>query len=117
MDLSKIDVVTVYLYPRSKKELQSFVGFCNFYRKFSDHHASLMAPLIDLLKNKPWFFNDENRRQFDLVKATLGHKVLTYPDFSEPFCIQTDASKVGLAAEYLRLLMVSIILSLFLVEF
>jgi len=54
------------------KELQSFIGFFNFYRKFSNHHASLMAPLTDLLKNKSWSFNEENRKQYDLVKSTLG---------------------------------------------
>jgi len=26
--------------PRNKKELQSFFGFCNFYKKFSQNHFS-----------------------------------------------------------------------------
>lgn len=99
MDPAKLDAVTAFPYPRNKKELQSFIGFCNFYRKFSDHHASHMSPLIDLLKNKSWSFNTENREQFDQVKNALGTHVLVHPNFTQPFCLQTDASKIGLGVE------------------
>lgn len=99
MDPEKLEAVNAFPYPRNKKELQSFIGFCNFYRKFSDHHASYMSPLTELLKNKVWIFNEENRVQFDLIKSTLGNHVLSHPDFSLPFYIQTDASKLGLGAE------------------
>jgi len=99
MDPAKLDAVTSFPYPRNKKELQSFIGFCNFYRKFSDHHASHMSPLIELLKNKSWSFSAENRAQFDQVKVTLGNHVLGHPNFAQPFFLQTDASKVGLGVE------------------
>jgi len=99
MDPAKLDAVTSSPYPQNKKELQSFIGFCNFYRKFSDHHASHMSPLIELLKNKSWSLSAENRAQFDQVKVTLGNHVLGHPNFAQPFFLQTDASKVGLGVE------------------
>jgi len=99
MDPAILDVVTAFPYARNKKELQSFIGFCNFYRKFSVHHASHMSPLIELLKNKSWSFNAENREQFNKVKVSLGNHVLVHPNFAQPFCLQTDASKIGLGVE------------------
>lgn len=57
IDPSKLQVIHDFLTPRNKKDLQSFVGLCNFYRKFSEHHATLIKPLIILLKKEvPWPF-------------------------------------------------------------
>jgi hypothetical protein len=59
MDPSKLSAIYDFPVPRHKKDLQSFIGFCNFYRKFTDHHASLIGPLISLLKNG---FNGDSTR-------------------------------------------------------
>jgi len=44
-------------------------------------------------------FSKENMEQFDQVKITLGKHVLVHPNFTQPFCLQTDASKIGLGVE------------------
>lgn len=62
-----------------------------------------MSPLIKLLKNKTWTFSDKKRVQFNLIKSTLGNHVLSLPDFSLPFNIQTNASKLGLGAELFQI--------------
>lgn len=36
MNPSKLCAIHEFPVPRNKKELQSFIGFCNFYRKFAD---------------------------------------------------------------------------------
>lgn len=39
--------------PQSVKELQRFLGFISFYRRFSRGFSSVVALLPDLLKGKP----------------------------------------------------------------
>jgi len=50
IDPSKLQAIREFPQPRNKKELQSFIGFCNFYRKFLCQHASIISLLIELLK-------------------------------------------------------------------
>lgn len=104
MDPSKLQAIHEFPEPRNKKDLQSFVGFCNFYRKFSEHHATLMSPLIDLLKKEvPWRFGSNERKQFDSVKDTFTERFLSHPDFNKEFYLQTDASCLGLGAELFQM--------------
>lgn len=100
MDPSKLQAVHEFPVPRNKKDLQSFVGFCNFYRKFADHHGVLISPLIDLLKKDvPWRFESNEIRLFEAVKSAFNERFLAHPDFTKEFYLQTDASGFGLGAE------------------
>lgn len=104
MDPCKLTAVRDFPCPRNKKELQSFIGFCNFYRKFANHHASLISPLIDLIKKDvPWRFGDKEKVIFNSVKAAFDERFLSHPDFKSDFYLQTDASHVGLGAELFQL--------------
>jgi len=49
MDPGKVKALQNFPEPRNKKDLQSFFGFCNFYRKFSQNHSSLLHPLSHLI--------------------------------------------------------------------
>jgi len=72
MDPEKLMAIRSFAKPRTKKELQSFIGFCNFYRKFADHHASLIAPLTNLIKQGvPWKFGEEELKMFYRVKQSF----------------------------------------------
>lgn len=69
---SDIRAIHEFPEPRNKKELQSFVGFCNFYHKFADHHATLIGPLINLIiKDTPWRFGGEKRKSLIVRKYHL----------------------------------------------
>lgn len=57
MDPEKLKAIQEFPQPRNKKELQSFIGFVSFYRKFASHHASHIGPLINLIKKgEKWHF-------------------------------------------------------------
>lgn len=101
MDPEKVVALKKFPEPRNKKDLQSFFGFCNFYRKFSQHHSQLLHPLSHLLKKGvPWSFKNEEKIAYDKIKDAFSAQIaLTHPDFNLPFCIQTDASLVGIGAE------------------
>lgn len=45
MDLAKLAAINKWLAPRTVKETQSFLGFCNFYQKFIEGFASITQPL------------------------------------------------------------------------
>ncbi|KAI2657473.1 Transposon Tf2-11 polyprotein [Labeo rohita] len=53
MDQEKIHAIQDWPQPSSIKELQRFLGFSNFYRRFFKDYSSITAPLISLLRGKP----------------------------------------------------------------
>lgn len=100
IDPAKLDTVQSFPCPRNKRDVQSFIGFCNFYRRFADHHADLVAPLIELVKKDvPFRFGPVELTAFERIKNTFNENVLSHPNFNLQFCIQTDASKLALGVE------------------
>ena len=51
MEENKIDAIRAWKVPTTKPELQSYLGFCNFYCEFIRNYARIAAPLTDLLRN------------------------------------------------------------------
>ena len=49
MDQQKIEMITKWPAPTTGKELQTFLGQCNFYAKFVKDSAAVAAPLHNLL--------------------------------------------------------------------
>lgn len=97
----KIEAIVNYSRPRNTTEIKRFMGMCSWYRRFVPLFSSLMAPLSDLIKRKgkkqaiEW--NDAAEEAFHNMKnALISAPILTSPDFSRPFVIQTDASETGL---------------------
>lgn len=95
-----IDQIQRFPEPKTKKQLQSFLGTCNWLREYVPNLAKLLAPLTDLLqKNKRFVWQDYHSNCFQEVKSALSKPVsLSRPDFSKVFILQTDASSVGMAA-------------------
>ena len=51
-EAGKLKAVMDWSLPRSVKELMSFLGFCNYYRKFVRNFATIATPLTNLLRNR-----------------------------------------------------------------
>lgn len=101
----KIQAILNSPIPAKKKEVRSFLGSINFYRKLIPNLSTKSAPLSDLTKNQPnhvkWTVeHDQSFRQLkqDLVSAP----VLWNPDFNAEFILQTDASYRGLGVVLLQ---------------
>ena len=62
--------------------------------------AQIANPLFDLLKkNKQWKWESFHDLAFtQLQEAVMQDILLTHPDFSMPFYLQTDGSICGIAA-------------------
>ena len=82
MDERKVATITNWPLPTRLKEVQSFLGFSNFYRRFIDGFSTLMQPLIQLTrKNIPFLWTPVADNAFDALKeAFLSALVLVHPD-------------------------------------
>ena len=94
MDPTKLKVVEQWEPPKLVKAIRSFIGFCNFYRKFIPHFSAIARPLIDLTKKGiPFNWGNEQDEAFVKLKETfLLAPVIKMPDTTKPFFVMTDAS-------------------------
>jgi len=99
-DPSKTDAVAQWPTPQSRREVQQFLGLANYYRRFVKNFASIAKPLQRLTeKNSNFDWNIECQNAFDKLRACLiSPPVLSYPDYSRRFILDTDASDVGIGA-------------------
>ena len=87
-------------------KVKSFVGLVGHYRHFIKGFANIATPLYDLTsgenkdkKSEHLDLPPEARESFDCLKAAcLQAPILSFPDFSKPFLLETDASGKGLGA-------------------
>ena len=72
MDPTKLKAVEQWEPPKSVKAVRSFIGFCNFYRKFIPHFSAIVRPLIDLTKKGvPFNWGKEQEEAFVKLKETF----------------------------------------------
>jgi len=86
--------------PRNKRELASWLGLANYYRKFSPNHSKICLPLTKLLSKEAVFkWEQDQQDAFDIVKARLtSYPTLRRPDMDRPFIVHTDASTQAIGA-------------------
>ncbi len=98
MDKAKIDAISDRKKPNNVKELQVFLGICNFYRKFIKDFAAHVKPLTDLLhKDAKWNWDKSCQEAFDNTKIFLtSYPILRIPDHSKEFILYCDASNWAL---------------------
>ena len=78
----KLEAILKLPEPRNVKELQSFLGIVNHYRKFIPDMSTLLDPLTQLLKKKiTWFWSQNCKKAFKRLKKLLASsKVLIHYD-------------------------------------
>jgi len=94
MDPVKVAGVTEWPILSNRKEVQSFLGFTNFYRRFIQGFSHLARPLFDLTqKDTEWRWGAEEQSAFDSLKERITTAlILALPDNSRPFQIEADSS-------------------------
>jgi Reverse transcriptase (RNA-dependent DNA polymerase) len=69
MDPTKLKGILDWPAPKTVKEVRSFLGFGNFYRRFVKGFSHLAHPLNDLLKkDKKFVWSEECQESFDQLK-------------------------------------------------
>ncbi|XP_068158177.1 uncharacterized protein [Drosophila tropicalis] len=99
-DPEKVAAIRNLQPPTNVKELRRCLCIASWYRRFVPNFSDTVQPLTSLLKKGlSWFWNVEQQQAFDALKTRLTTApVLACPDFAVKFCLQTDASDVGLGA-------------------
>jgi transposase InsO family protein len=100
MDPVKVAGVQDWPEPKSKLEVQSFLGFVNFYRRFIQDFSHHARPLFNLTKaDAPWTWGDAEKDAFSKLKGLItSAPVLESPDPSTPFRIEADSSDFATGA-------------------
>ena len=100
MDEGKIQVILDWLEARNVRDVQSFLGFANFYRRFITRYSDIIVPLTRLLqKDAPWSFDTQCKSVFNTLKlAFTTTPVLSHWIPDVPQLIETDASDYAIAA-------------------
>ncbi|XP_018561738.1 uncharacterized protein LOC108903881 [Anoplophora glabripennis] len=95
-----LDAIKNFAPPQTKRQLQAFIGTCNWVRQYLPNLASFMKPLTSLLqKDKKYKWTSECQEAFSAVQDLVSQPlVLHRPDFDKPFILNTDASETGLGA-------------------
>ena len=98
-DPEAIEKVRDWIEPRNREELQSFLGFANYYREFVPFFAQKAEPLNAMLrKSNPFAWSTAAKESFDQVKQGLMNATaLAAPNENGRFVLDTDASAVAIA--------------------
>jgi hypothetical protein len=101
VDPDKMSAITNWERPTKVKKLQSFLGFCNFYRLFIKDYNRVAKPLHKLTAVIEWKWTQEHQQAFTKLKEALtSTPVLIHFDETKPTKLETDASN-GVISEAL----------------
>ena len=100
MDTSKVQTIQDWPEPCKVKDVQSFLGFANFYHHFISDYSNIVIPITQLTcKGILWNFTDAARKSFQALKSTFtSAPVLTHWVPDKPIIVETDASDYALGA-------------------
>ena len=98
MDESKVKSILEWERPTSVKDIQSFLGFANFYRRFIPNFSAVVSPITKLLRKGAKFeWTEETDKAFEHLKSLfVSDQILIHPDQTKPFVVETDASNYAL---------------------
>lgn len=72
VDTSKTDVVESFPVPKNQHDVRSFLGLCNYYRKFVKGYSKITNPLDKLLtKDTQFKWTAECHDAFECLKTKL----------------------------------------------
>jgi hypothetical protein len=110
-DPAKIKAVTEMQRPRKINDLRSILGTVGYLRKFIPDYATKIAPLSVLIRKNgrlpeytKWSKDQMAAWEFMIECLTGDQVMIHHPDFSVPFCLETDASDVGISAACVQII-------------
>jgi transposase InsO family protein len=99
-DPEKVIKLRNFPVPKNKREIRQFFGLASYYRKFIRNFAFIANPLNHILKEDLKFSWDKaQQKAFEFLRNVLASEpvLLSHPDFSKEFVVQTDASDISIS--------------------
>ena len=106
MDPARIQTLAEWPVPKTFRDVQVFLGFANFYRRFIYRYSKITTPLSSLLKGSkdgkksgPMEWALEQQSAFEALQRAFGSApMLRHFDPKRPIRVETDASKFAVGA-------------------
>ena len=113
VDPEKISCVKNWPIPKSVTEVQKFIGFTSFYRRFVKDFAKIARPLHLVtqggthyqtrtktkVRYPPLEWGTDQQKAFDRLKeACCSTPIFGFADYTKTFILHTDASTEGIGA-------------------
>lgn len=96
-DPKKVEVMLNWPTPKDLKAMRGFLGLTGYCRRSVKDYGKIARPLTQLLQKDNFQWNPEAQASFEQLKKLVAElPILTIPDFSKTFTIETDASNKGL---------------------
>ena len=93
MEQGKIKAVKEWKTPMKIKDVESFLGFANFYWRFIHNFSHTAKPLNKLKDKKEWKWRNEHHETFEELKEKItSQPVLSLPKREGKFRVETNAS-------------------------
>ncbi len=105
MDPAKVETIVQWPSLINVKDVQSFLGFANFYRRFIYGYSKIASPLTQLTrKDVPFMWSSECQSAFEtLKKAFTSDIILRHYNPDRKIVVETDASDYvsgGILSQY-----------------
>jgi len=100
MSDTKVKTIQEWPEPKKVKDIQFFLGFANFYRRFIFNYSDIVIPLTHLTrKDTSWNFDENCRRAFNTLKqAFISAPILMHWVPDAQLVVETNALDYALAA-------------------
>ena len=102
MEQERVQAIHEWPEPRSVKDIQVFLGFTGFYRRFIAKYSRIVSPLTDLLKGGrrgPVELGGKGLRAFKGLRTAFTEApILKHYDPTLPIRVETDASEDAIRA-------------------
>src|SRR5712664_3344305 len=104
MDPTKASAIHDWPIPTKKQELQRFLGFCNFYRRFIKDYSKIAKPLTILMGDVRFEWTPIQQTAFTtLIDAITTQPVLALPRPTGQFRLKADSSDYAVSAVLFQL--------------
>src|ERR1700742_875693 len=100
MAADKVKAITDWPTPWKVRNIQSFLGFANFYHCFIHNYSEIILPLNRLTrKGVDWLWSADCQAAFDNLKHAFTHApILAHWEPNRSLIVETDASDYAIAA-------------------
>ena len=93
MEQDKIKAVKEWKTPMKIKDVESFLGFANFYQRFIHNFSYTAKPLNELKGKKEWKWEKKHQETFEKLKKKITSQlVLSLPRREGKFRVEMDVS-------------------------